>query len=438
MSEAVPPPSNAPPAPPAKPTAAPPEKEPPPKPAEKPAPATAPTAAKPASERAGGSVPPASTPSKPAPKKKRSPVLAYAVIAVLVAGGGYVWWQVQSSGETTQTAAAPEGTSTEAGAETPAVAEGEAGAAQPDPGETATEDAASTAPSAPPSEAESPPVAETETAASPEPTEPAITEPSASESPPPAPPGIDEAELSAALASRDAEIAALRAETERLTAALKATTTRLAAVEKKAAERPPAIVSIGDPRAAGLVLAVGLLREAVRGSEAFAAELETLRALAAEDPEIAAALVPIEARAAQGIPTREQLRTRFPEVATAVVRAGALPDDPGWMERVTHQLATLVSVRRTGPDVPGDTAEARTARAEAAVNDGSLRGAVDSLAGLAGAAAAAAADWLGDAKARLDADDAMGRLQGLVVGRLSAGPATPAGAASADDSGSGG
>jgi hypothetical protein len=80
-----------------------------------------------------------------------------------------------------------------------------------------------------------------------------------------------------------------------------------------------------------------------------------------------------------------------------------------------------VTVRPVGDDVRGDTAEARVARAEAALDKGDLAAAVAELDQLEGRPAEAAADWLAQAKARLGADQAVAQLRTQATELLSEG-----------------
>jgi hypothetical protein len=70
-----------------------------------------------------------------------------------------------------------------------------------------------------------------------------------------------------------------------------------------------------------------------------------------------------------------------------------------------------VRVRRVGEDAAGDTPDAVLARAEAAMDNGNLAKAVDEVGALQGEPAAAFADWLADAKARLAVADGLERLE---------------------------
>jgi hypothetical protein len=72
---------------------------------------------------------------------------------------------------------------------------------------------------------------------------------------------------------------------------------------------------------------------------------------------------------------------------------------------------SLVTVRPVGADVEGDSAAARVARAEAALDRGDVGAAVAELEALDGPAAAAAAPWLAEVRPRLAAETALHRLQ---------------------------
>ncbi len=174
-----------------------------------------------------------------------------------------------------------------------------------------------------------------------------------------------------------------------------------------------------------LVLAVGQMREALRTSEPFAEELEAVQALAADDPAVAEALAAFSGRAEAGIPTAAELAARFDGVAGAVVRAAAAARDGGWVEQALARLASVVTVRPTGEEVGGTGPGAAVARAEVRLAAGDLDGAVAALASLRGPAAAAAADWLDDARARLAAERGLKALHAHAT-RVLAGASGPA------------
>ena len=167
------------------------------------------------------------------------------------------------------------------------------------------------------------------------------------------------------------------------------------------------------------VLAVGQLREALRGTAPFAAELQAVGAVAADNPETSKAITELEPYAASGIPTLATLRRDFDRLAGDIVRADRALEGDGWFEWTVNRLMLLVTVRRTTDTQDLNSAEAVVARAETSLKADDLTAAVKELGGLKGAAAAAAAaPWLEDARARLTAERAMATLHVHAVSLL--------------------
>jgi len=162
-------------------------------------------------------------------------------------------------------------------------------------------------------------------------------------------------------------------------------------------------------RNAGLVLALGQLREALRGSGGYADELAAVRALAGDDPALAEPLATLARHAETGVATRAALRARFSALADRLVRAAVVPPEGNWLRRTLARLGSLVTVRRVG-EVAGDAADAVVARAEARLEAGDLAAAVAELETLQGAPATLAKPWLEDARARLAVDRAVAAL----------------------------
>lgn len=165
-------------------------------------------------------------------------------------------------------------------------------------------------------------------------------------------------------------------------------------------------IANAQAQAQSLVLAAGQLGATVASGQPFEAELKTARAVAGSDAAVVQALDTLAPLAGKGVPTRAQLADRFGPLADEIVKADIKGSGATWVDQVTGTLSTLVTVRRQGGGIVGDTAEAVTARAEAAVHQGNLTAAVGELSALTGPAAQAAAGWLADAKARLGADAA--------------------------------
>jgi hypothetical protein len=188
-----------------------------------------------------------------------------------------------------------------------------------------------------------------------------------------------------------------------------------------------------------LALATGQLNATLATARSFTAELNALSDVTAVDPDMASEIdritAPVRDFAPSGIPTLPDLRSRFPAVASAVAQLGTkdaltgltgAANDGGWFERVLDRLSSVIVVRPVG-DVSGDTPTARVARAESMLQAGDLGGAIAELAALSGAPAAAVAEWLGQARARLAADQAIVALQTATIARLRPPEAAPSG-----------
>lgn len=207
------------------------------------------------------------------------------------------------------------------------------------------------------------------------------------------------AELAGALTALKSEIAAL---SERITA-----------LEDGTRADPTA-------PAQALVLAATQVRARLMGDGPFAAELTALEHIAADDPAVTAAVQRLRPHAEVGVPTEAALTARFAKVAKAIVGARTSSEAEGWLGRVKDGLGGLVTVRRTDPAAITDEVERAVAIAEAALELGELAEAVNALSPLEGAPGDAAAAWLGDARARVEAEAALEELHRHALAALSA------------------
>ena len=207
------------------------------------------------------------------------------------------------------------------------------------------------------------------------------------------------------------------ARAEELSAAVAAISKRVGALERT--DTMAAGAAIGAQAA---VLAVGQLREALRGTAPFAAELQAVGAVTADNPAMTEAIAALEPYVASGIPTLATLRRDFDRLAGEIARAARALEGDGWFEWTVNRLMSLVTVRRTtdsgGPDSVDDSVDAVVARAETSLEAGDLMAAVEELEGLAGPPGAAAAPWLRGARARLAAERAMATLHVQAVSLL--------------------
>jgi uroporphyrinogen-III synthase len=212
--------------------------------------------------------------------------------------------------------------------------------------------------------------------------------------------------------------AELRTENDRLKAALAAVSRRIETLEKAAAQPAP---TPAPARGSALVLAIGQLRDALGKAGPFTATIESLRAVGGDDPVVSSALQVLGPLAATGVPTKDRLVATFDAAAAGAARAALVPAGSGWINRTVQRLASVVSIRREGAEVEGESAHAVLARAEARLAAGDLEGADKALSGLAEEPAAAMAAWRQDAAARIAADGVLDRLSRHAVQLLAGG-----------------
>jgi hypothetical protein len=174
-----------------------------------------------------------------------------------------------------------------------------------------------------------------------------------------------------------------------------------------------------------LTLAVLQLRDAMRGAAPFAAELQAVLDVAkspaiTNGAELAAAVAPLATYANTGVPTLAKLKADFTDLARDIAAQGQGAGDEDWLAGIKRRVSGLISVRPVGP-VAGDSPAAVAARAEAALANDDLTGALRELATLQGPPAAAAQPWLAGAQARLAARTALNDLGRGLIARLGTG-----------------
>jgi uroporphyrinogen-III synthase len=212
------------------------------------------------------------------------------------------------------------------------------------------------------------------------------------------------------------DVAALKGEIAKLQTAMteadakaKADASALSSGEQKAlaAARASAVIGIAARLSAALDLGLP-----------FATDLGLLSPLAKDDPKLGELVAGLQPLAAAGVAGRTSLAASFPAVAKAAL-ADDLADD-SFGQRLLGKLKGLVSLRRTGADVEGDLAEARLARAEAALNAGDIAKAVALVKSLPPQTARATSAWLVRADAHLAAQRAIDQLAAHAVALLGA------------------
>ena len=193
---------------------------------------------------------------------------------------------------------------------------------------------------------------------------------------------------------------------------LAALTERIAKLEASL----PEIVSAIDEESAGaksaaVAIAFANLRAAVSDGRPYAAELDTITALAP----LVGDLGVLPAHAETGIPTVPELARSFATASDTALAAAASPAGGSLVDNLLASAQSLVTIRRLDKAPAGDGPAATLARAKAALDQGDLAAAVKDIETLDGAMREAFSAWLGQARARLGAAETLTRLEGVLL-----------------------
>ena len=195
------------------------------------------------------------------------------------------------------------------------------------------------------------------------------------------------AELRAAQSGMQASLSELQSGSEALSDKLSRLESEQAALAEQV-DAPSRQIDV-----ARAIAAAGLKSAIDRGGS-FMSELEAFASVAPDDPAVAE----LRDLAARGVPSRSDLVAGYSDAAsTAIAAADPGNPDAGLVDRLMSSAMSVVKVRRVG-DVPGDSAEAIAARAEAHLFNGDLDAAVSEWNTLPEASLAATAEY-GDALA---------------------------------------
>lgn len=224
-------------------------------------------------------------------------------------------------------------------------------------------------------------------------------------------------DASAAIAPLSNQIQQLNSQIQQHSAQLDQIDTKLAQLQHDQAAN-------ADSAERVLLLALASLGNAIADSRPFSAELASVEALGQARAGWAATLRPLEATAKTGLPSVAILAQRFAnDTAPAILRAEA--EGPTARQDLWHamlaKLRGLVIIRRVDRSIAGASpTDAAVDAAQAALDKGDLSGAVAALSPLSEAPAAAAQPWLSEAKARLEAEQAIAKLSQELAGDLAA------------------
>ena len=173
-----------------------------------------------------------------------------------------------------------------------------------------------------------------------------------------------------------------------------------------------------DLQAAMMLLTLGQVRDSLgRENTSFDSDLELLRELGGDDPEVAAAINRLAPYAESGVLTTDTLQSEFQGLAGDIVMAKLRGEDQTVRDQAMERLSRLMTVRKTD-DLAGDTPDAIVARAQMMIEQNNIEGAINELQKLDGAPADVAAPWLAAAQTRQQADQATNNLIEQILGNV--------------------
>jgi hypothetical protein len=147
---------------------------------------------------------------------------------------------------------------------------------------------------------------------------------------------------------------------------------------------------------ARLALMAAALRDAVERGAPYKDELAQAKALGADD----AALAPLAALAASGVPSQQALARALNDLMPALIKAAGVQDTPGgFLERLQANASSLVRINPVNAPL-GDKPSDVLARLEVDAAHADIAAAVNDIGKLPEAAQQKAVDWLGKANAR--------------------------------------
>ena len=178
----------------------------------------------------------------------------------------------------------------------------------------------------------------------------------------------------------------------------------------------PELAGMIDKEAAGaksaaLAIAFANLRASVSDGRPYAAELDTIGALAPALGDLGV----LPAYAEKGIPTVPDLARAFAAASDEALATPAPPPDGSLVDSLMASAESLVKIKRIDEAPAGDGASATLARAKSALDKGDLAVAVREVETLQGKPREAFSSWLGEARARLAAAETLTRLEGALL-----------------------
>lgn len=157
-------------------------------------------------------------------------------------------------------------------------------------------------------------------------------------------------------------------------------------------------------KAAAMMLAVSQLRSSLMQGNTYEKDLETVRTLAGDDPELQEAITKIAPLSRTGIMSREALSREFKGLAGDIAMAKIKGEDVSWQDKAKARFQNLIKIEKDGL-AEGQDSQAIVSRAQTYMDEGNIKAAIAELQKLDGESADVAEPWIQQAQARLNAED---------------------------------
>lgn len=157
-------------------------------------------------------------------------------------------------------------------------------------------------------------------------------------------------------------------------------------------------------KAAAMMLAVSQLRSSLMQGNSYEKDLETVRQLAGDDPELQEAITKIAPLAETGIMSRESLSREFKGLAGDIVMAKLNGEEVSWQDKAKTRFQNLIKIEKDGLAEGQDT-QAIVSRAQTYMDEGDIQAAIAELQKLEGGSAEVAQPWIQQAQARMNAEN---------------------------------
>ncbi len=215
--------------------------------------------------------------------------------------------------------------------------------------------------------------------------------------------------LPSGLATASKSLETLSATTARLTARMDDVAARV--------ERIEAADILDLARRASFSAAIANLARATQGSSPFKAEFDIIAAMLPDEPGLAR-LAPY---ARTGLPTTGTLLSGFSKTAADALDAEREGQEKDSISRLWRNFSGLVSWRTTSGD-GGSSTERHLARAEKLLKAGDLEAAIKQLSMIKGTAAKSMEAWLQHARARVQVETLLARLNTKAIDAITPAP----------------